>query len=145
LGVRTHKGFTDLFETLADMNGKSLLGALAGLSPIVTGHSLGAALAALLGAALGPSCPLCVTYEGPRVGNEDFCRWSDARLQAFYRYVIVGDVVPHAPPENLGYMHAGIEIDLDPAGVIPLTLDPETYLASHHVLTSVQAILEAKT
>ena len=142
-GVHTHQGFTDLFETLSDSQGKGLLGALAGEQVIVTGHSLGAALAALCAAALGASCAYCETCEGPRVGNEAFCKWMDGRVPAYFRDVIIGDVVPHAPPENLGYFHPGVEIDLDPSGVIPLTLDPEEYLKTHHVLTSVQLLLEA--
>lgn len=141
--VRTHKGFTDLFETLTDGLNRPILGLLSGGGVIVTGHSLGAALATLLAAALGPSCSYCETFEGPRVGNDAFCRWMDSRVVSYFRDVIIGDIVPHAPPENLGYFHPGVEIDLDPTGVIPLTLDPKEYLESHHVLKSVQALLLA--
>ena len=138
--VHTHQGFTDIFQTLT-LGEKPLLGALDGLKPLVTGHSLGGALAALLAPALGNGASCGVTFEAPRVGNGEFAAWSDRRVLT-YRYVIIGDVVPHAPPENLGYYHAGLELDLDPAGVIPLTLDPETYLLSHHQLAYVQELLE---
>ena len=100
-------------------------------------------IAALMAAALGSGCGYCETFEGPRVGDLAFCKWMDSRVPNFYRDVIIGDVVPHAPPENLGYFHAGIEIDLDPSGVIPLTLDSKVFLESHHVLSSVQLLLEA--
>jgi triacylglycerol lipase len=143
-GGRTHKGFTDVYQTLT-AGGQPLQGyleALGGLI-VVTGHSLGAALANLLAAALGTACRSCTTFEGPRVGDVAFCNWMDDRLAAFWRYVIIGDVVPHVPPEALGYSHAGTEIELDPAGVIPLTLDPKVYLESHHQLSSVQELLSA--
>lgn len=136
----THKGFTDIYETLT-VSGVKLATFLADSGVTVTGHSLGAALAHLLAADLGKSCRACVSFEGPRVGDGEFCAWMDSRVLT-YRYVIIGDVVPHAPPENLGYTHPGIEIDLDPAGLIPLTLDPEVYLLSHHQLAYVQALLE---
>jgi predicted lipase len=139
--VHTHKGFTDVYETLVVGN-QRLADYLAGKNAIVTGHSLGAALANLLVAELGTDCAYGCTFEGPRVGDAEFVAWMDRRV-LLYRYVIIGDVVPHAPPENLGYFHAGIEIDLDPAGVIPLTLDPKVYLESHHQLVNVQAILNA--
>lgn len=138
----THKGFTDVYQTLT-VGPQRLSDYLLGRKAIVTGHSLGAALANLLAAALGPECLSCTTFEGPRVGDLAFCNWMDARTPDFFRYVIIGDVVPHAPPEKLGYFHSGIEIDLDPSGVIPLTLDPKAYLEGHHVLTSVLALLNA--
>jgi hypothetical protein len=141
-GVRTHKGFTDLYETLT-VGVTKLSDYLRPHTPIVTGHSLGAALANLLAADLGPDCLSCTTFEGPRVGDLAFTQWMDAHVPSFFRYVIIGDVVPHAPPENLGYFHAGTEIDMDPSGVIPLTLDPLKYLADHHVLASVQKLLLA--
>lgn len=136
----THKGFTDVYQTLT-VGSVKLSDYLADKNAIVTGHSLGAALATLLAASLGKLCQLCVTFEGPRVGDLGFCEWMDERLTSFFRYVIIGDIVPHAPPENLGYFHAGTEIELDPAGILPLTLDPKVYLESHHILTSVQTLL----
>ena len=70
----------------------------------------------------------------------------DSRCPSHYRDVIVGDVVPHAPPEILGYRHAGVEIDMDPAPLLPLpsgnSLEALAARArALHVLTSVQAIL----
>lgn len=137
----THKGFTDVYQTLT-VGSQKLSDFLRPMKAMVAGHSLGAALANLLAADLGTDCPLAVTFEGPRVGDAPFVDWMDSRISNFFRYVIIGDVVPHAPPENLGYIHAGTEIELDPSGVIPLTLDPKEYLESHHVLTSVQKLLE---
>jgi lipase (class 3) len=138
----THKGFTDVYQTLT-VGMVHIVDYLADKNAIVTGHSLGAALATLVAAALGKLCPLCVTFEGPRVGDLGFIEWMDERVPSFFRYVIIGDVVPHAPPENMGYQHAGTEIDMDPAGIIPLTLDPEEYLLTHHQLTYVRELIAA--
>lgn len=141
-GVHTHKGFTDVYQTLCDDTGTPLLAVLAPMEVIVTGHSLGGALAYLIGAALGQSCSLLQTFEAPRAGDKAFCNWMDGRVKAHFRTVIVGDLVPHAPPELLGYSHAGIEIDMDPAGLaIPadtLPLDRARFL---HVLPSVQRLI----
>lgn len=141
-GARTHAGFTGVYETLV-VGQEKLADYLRQHTPVVTGHSLGAALANLLAADLGQDCLLCVTFEGPRVGDLIFANWMDSIVSAFYRYVIIGDIVPHAPPELLDYFHAGTEIDLDPSGVIPMTIDPEAYLLSHHQLIYVQQLLEA--
>ena len=145
-GVQTHKGFTDLYETLADGQGKSLYGALGCGGVTVTGHSLGAALATLLAAHLGPLCAYCETFEGPRVGDQAFCQWMDGRVSSHFRDVIIGDVVPHAPPEALRYGHAGVEIDFDPTPiVIPPGTDWEGHLRLLHILTSVQTVLQTTT
>lgn len=148
--VRVHKGFTDVYQTLRiGQTGDSMpLAAFLRAKDMstVTGHSLGGALAYLLGAHLGPSCAYLETFEAPRVGDQAFCQWMDSRCPSHYRDVIVGDVVPHAPPEILGYRHAGVEIDMDPAPLLPLpsgnSLEALAARArALHVLTSVQAIL----
>lgn len=149
--VKTHKGFTDVFQTLVSGDSKPLSRALAENAQTaltVTGHSLGGALAYLLGASLGNMCSYLETFEAPRVGNAAFCAWMDSRCPSHYRDVIVGDLVPHAPPEVLGYRHAGVEIDLDPAPLLPLPSGNSLEaLAARsralHILTSVQSILLA--
>jgi len=137
---RTHKGFTDLFETLTSQN-KPILGLLAGDPVTVTGHSLGGALAYLLGAVLGHGCGYLETFESPRVGDAAFCQWMDSRVPSHFRDVIMGDVVPHAPPELLGYTHAGVEIEFDPSPLLPLPAGAIDRARALHILTSVQTLL----
>ena len=67
--VRVHKGFTDVYQTLRiGQTGDSMpLAAFLRAKDMstVTGHSLGGALAYLLGAHLGPSCAYLETFEAP--------------------------------------------------------------------------------
>jgi hypothetical protein len=68
---------------------------------IITGHSLGAAMATLLASVL--PAEWLVTLGSPRVGNEEFLR----TLQAanIQRIVDCCDVVTELPPPLFGYMH----------------------------------------
>jgi hypothetical protein len=138
----THKGITDVYQTLS-VGPQRLADYLRGKNAIGTGHSLGAGLANLLAADLGADCQLCVSFEGPRVGDSAFCDWMDSRVSSFFRYIIIGDVVPHAPPEWMGYRHAGMEIELDPGKLLPFSSDPLKELGNLHVLSSVQTLLLA--
>lgn len=147
-GVQGHKGFVDLYLTLRNATGTPLKALVSPLQPQVTGHSLGAALATCLASDLGPSCAYCETFEGPRVFNKEGAAWMDSRLPSHFRDVIVGDVVPHAPPEILRYDHAGVEIDFDPAPLGPLPSgDSLEAIATRkrllHILDSVQTLLKS--
>ena len=68
---------------------------------IVTGHSLGAAIATLV-AGVEPDAEL-VTFGSPRVGNADFAASLTAR--EVRRYVDCCDVVTKVPPPLIGYEH----------------------------------------
>jgi hypothetical protein len=71
---------------------------------ILTGHSLGAALATLA-ASIFPDCRL-VTFGSPRVGDRDFADACAAR--PVDRYVDCCDLVTELPPQEIfGYVHAG--------------------------------------
>jgi hypothetical protein len=71
---------------------------------VLTGHSLGAALATLA-ASVHPGSHL-VTFGSPRVGDADFA--AACRPAAIERYVDCCDVVTQVPPEEfLGYAHVG--------------------------------------
>jgi hypothetical protein len=144
-GGRTHQGFTDLYATLALGSKTAPVVALSGKGAIITGHSLGAALATLLAANLCTSCKECITFEGPRVGDVPFTMAMDTTVPAHFRLVIICDLVPHAPPEMLSYSHAGIEVEMDPTGKIPPGADLEEHFRNLHVLASVQTLIEAST
>jgi len=67
---------------------------------VVTGHSLGAAVATIAGAylrSIGISCDL-YTYGSPRVGNEDFAKYVSSTSQgSTSRITHFNDPVPHLP------------------------------------------------
>lgn len=80
---------------------------------VITGHSLGAAMATLM-AALHPEAAL-VTFGSPRVGNRAFvAQFGDAR--DIRRFVDCLDAVPKLPPP-LGYVHVREMIYIDGKGV----------------------------
>lgn len=108
-GCRVHEGFYNSFLSVAGPI-KSMVASLINSHPsaeiTVTGHSLGAALAAHCVAELTHNTGLKVsasyTYGMPRVGNEAFETWYKNRVAGTYRVVHNHDPVPHVPFENMG-------------------------------------------
>jgi pimeloyl-ACP methyl ester carboxylesterase len=81
---------------------------------LVTGHSLGGAIATLAHAQARTRGILtdCYTFGAPRVGDRDFvARYRRAGLnELHYRMVMEGDPVPALPPAWLGFRHVGTEV-----------------------------------
>lgn len=101
--ARVHAGFLGAFESVADAISR-WRDTHAPLPPIVTGHSLGAALATL--AASRWHAARVVSFGSPRVGNPAFTATIPAATHA--RYVNCCDVVTELPPEIPDlYEHAG--------------------------------------
>ncbi|KAG6809566.1 hypothetical protein H0H92_015749 [Tricholoma furcatifolium] len=110
--VQVHDGFQQTFERTAD---EVLAGVQAGLSSkgaskvLVTGHSLGAAIAMMdammLHQDLDPSVQLTTTVFGlPRGGNPAWADLVDATLGSTMGYMTnQNDPVPTLPPQLLGY------------------------------------------
>jgi hypothetical protein len=83
-----------------------------GFSLTVTGHSLGASLAAIASADLkGQGLDLVVyTYGQPRTGNSAWADYIDALFPGtFYRITHQNDGVPQIPPQSDGYRHHSTE------------------------------------
>jgi hypothetical protein len=87
---------------------------------IVTGHSLGAAIATLYASVLAPQ--RLVTIGSPRVGDERFVATLDGIDMT--RFVDCCDIVTQLPPEIGGYVHAGEAIYLDRDGQHVPAADP---------------------
>jgi hypothetical protein len=141
-GCKVHKGIYDLYGTLVTAEGVPAFDFLWGLDAVISGHSLGAALAELLAAQLGKHCDRCITFEGPRVFDLAGAELVDETVPAHWRYIVIGDLVPHAPPELNGYFHAGIEVDLDPSSINLPSL-PFARAKALHVIATVEALLAA--
>jgi hypothetical protein len=85
----------------------------AGVAPsasiAISGHSLGAALATLYALDNARNdqtpAPLLCTFASPRVGDSTFASAFNGLGLASWRLVNSPDVVPHFPPEFLGFSH----------------------------------------
>lgn len=118
-GTKTHQGFTEIYETLVT-DGFSLRAHLVDHTRpiIITGHSLGAALATLVATAVG-GCDL-VTFAGPRVGDDAFAHLAMSRLASNVRVVNTRDIVPNLPlplPE-FPFAHLGVATEIDSEGQV---------------------------
>jgi hypothetical protein len=101
-GGRVHHGFRDAFEALhAAINDWLEDPGHRDLQLVVTGHSLGAAMATIMAGSY-PAASL-VTFGSPRVGDAAFvARFAGRDVR---RYVDCTDMVARVPPELLGYAH----------------------------------------
>ena len=68
---------------------------------IVTGHSLGGALATIAAPFLADYFPTkivkCISFGSPRVGNENFVKWFNSAVDTNVRVINEHDPVPHLP------------------------------------------------
>lgn len=71
---------------------------------IITGHSLGGALATLVAGRLDDADVVLYTYGAPRVGN---AAWNKRQKFLHYRFRNNNDIVTRVPPAWLGYQHNG--------------------------------------
>ncbi|KAI0071575.1 alpha/beta-hydrolase [Panus rudis PR-1116 ss-1] len=119
-GARVHEGFQKTQGRTADLVLSTVQSALASTKynrVLVTGHSLGAAVATLDAHMLKMNLPSTVEINAvlfglPRVGNEAFASMTDASFPTFSRITNQDDPVPIVPPRFLGYQHPSGEIHI---------------------------------
>ncbi|RXW17081.1 hypothetical protein EST38_g8781 [Candolleomyces aberdarensis] len=113
-----HAGFLNAWNTVATRTIDAVRVQLAqhpGYSIVVSGHSLGGALASLAGISFKrvfPSVPLRVfTYGQPRTGNAAYATLLNKEIGTpnLYRGVHTTDGVPTIIPTAAGYRHHGTE------------------------------------
>ena len=112
-----HAGFDIGWSERRDVVLDAVTGALsthANYSLIITGHSIGAAIATLAGAELRSMnyTPDIYTFGSPRVGNLAFATFVTDQTPAMggnYRMTHVNDPVPQIPPTWIGYEHTSPE------------------------------------
>ena len=125
-GVEVHQGFLDSYRSVRTAVLMAVTATVAKASPkycLVTGHSLGGALAVLAvldlhqtGLAGNFSSVLMYNYGQPRVGNQAFAQLYQALQPASFRVINQRDPVPHLPPRKLPglprdtYWHAPSEV-----------------------------------
>lgn len=132
-GCWAHFGFLYAYHEIASSVNTSLASAIR-LFPsykiTVTGHSLGGAVATLLGMHIrdaGHDADI-YTYGSPRVGNEALARHITNQPGSNYRVTHLADAVARLPPMQLGFRHTSPEywlsdghprtVDYDAADVV---------------------------
>jgi triacylglycerol lipase len=114
---RVHRGFKDEVDTIWPPMEAAL--AENAKTTWFTGHSLGAAMAAICAG----RCMLSqiesnpaglFTYGGPRVGSRRYV--NHCKFPEYYRWVNNNDIVTRVPPIWLGYRHAGKLMYFDSIG-----------------------------
>lgn len=104
-GGRIHSGFLKAYRPV-QARIETLLAQRTG-PLLVTGHSLGAALATVTAAAMGTAPDKLITFGSPRVGDSAFCARIKSRLapDAIHRFVDCCDLVTRVPPERFDASH----------------------------------------
>ena len=122
---QVHAGFQDVYELVRKSIAADLATATAGCDQIlITGHSLGAALAVLAAPDVFRNMPpnkiepRLITFAGPRVGLTDFVNAFNAAIESCFRVVNFLDIVPYVPPAP--YVHVGAQIAVDSGGPVQL-------------------------
>lgn len=113
---QVHEGFQKQYNALAPAAISAVQSAIksTGYSFILTGHSLGGALAALATASFGGSgvkIAATYTYGEPRNGNSNYGSYVIQQTGAnnYYRVTHSNDGVPSIPPSAIGFSHHGNE------------------------------------
>ncbi|KDQ61932.1 hypothetical protein JAAARDRAFT_31427 [Jaapia argillacea MUCL 33604] len=129
-GVQVHEGFQQTFGRTSDTilaavkNGLHSKGAR---NVVVTGHSLGAAIATMdavmLRQQLDPSISVTsVVFGLPRGGNVGWANFVDSTLGTSFTHVTnQNDPVPTVPPELFGYVHPSQEVHIVSANAVGAT------------------------
>lgn len=133
-GCAVHEGFS---RAVGEVRGRvvpgirAALAANPGFDVVVTGHSLGGALATITAAEVrkaGISAAL-YTYGAPRVGNKAFADFVGAQAGGNFRVTNANDLVPRLPPREFGYAHVKPEYHIVSAGG-DVSADEVAYLAN---------------
>ncbi|GAM27497.1 hypothetical protein SAMD00019534_106730 [Acytostelium subglobosum LB1] len=120
-GAKVHMGFYEDWLSLRSQVQAAMISSFKQCSScnsiVVTGHSLGGAIAThAMAEVMGwfPDVPSwSYTFGSPRVGNVAFAEWYNSIQPDNYRVVNQHDIVPHVPPQKdttYTYHHVPLEI-----------------------------------
>ena len=113
-GCAVHTGFANAWSevrTIVEGAVKAAQAANPGFKVVMTGHSLGGAVATIGGSYLrkaGYAVDI-YTYGSPRVGNGAFADFVSGQAGGEYRVTHLNDAVPRLPPLIFGYRHTSPE------------------------------------
>ena len=137
---QVHAGFQATYQLVRNSVAANLAAACTDCDQILlTGHSLGGALAVLAAPDIFRNMPPNTlepridTFAGPRVGLSDFVTSFNTAIESCFRIVNFLDIVPHVPLAP--YTHVGAEIAVDSGGPIDLAWR-HNLTAYHDGLTS---------
>src|SRR5258705_738584 len=119
-GGRVHAGFLNAYQSIAQPIA-DWLAATEHRRLVLTGHSLGAAIATI-GAAARPDARV-VTFGSPMAGDAAFAKLLAGRTVR--SYVDCADFVTSVPPRLLGYVHIAPEFYIDRLGAVHDAPAPE--------------------
>ncbi|KAJ5146541.1 Lipase class 3 [Penicillium bovifimosum] len=124
-GCEAHDGFLQSWETVADDLTAKIAAAQAtysGYTLVLTGHSFGAAVAALGGTALRNAgyAPNVYSYGQPRVGNKALATYI-TNQGSIWRVTHTEDLVPKLPPAAVGFSHSSPEYWITSGDDVPVT------------------------
>lgn len=120
-GAKVHTGFAAAWDEISEGVTSAVSSALsenAGYRLLISGHSLGGAVATLAGAYLRRSgYPNDIyTFGSPRVGNDVFTDFVTDQTGAEYRVTHLDDPIPRLPPIIFDYRHTSPEYWLSTGG-----------------------------
>lgn len=114
--VRVHVGFIEQYKTIRSIIHLIVKQHAKETKIIVTGHSLGGALATLCAVDIQfnflDKFVECVTFGSPRVGNKAFAESFNKRIPSSFRYVNGQDIVCKVPMPIFGYCHVDQKIQI---------------------------------
>lgn len=128
---RVHKGFFKAYQSIEDPLIEALSHLQENKTVIITGHSLGGALATIAARELESryNIAACYTFGAPRVGDEVWCGKIKTKI---YRVVNAADPVTMLPPNGMGCLkHILRSVPLLGAKVNELLAD--TFFSYAHV------------
>jgi len=171
-GCEVHSGFLDSWHGVRDLvfsERQKLLKAYPSYATVLTGHSLGGALATLAAAQLSASNSTSstasignaesgkaeagiylFTYGCPRVGNAPFATHLTTLLSGRnFRTTHLNDLVPRIPPKWAGYVHPAPEYSIrSPYITDAISANPSTLLEATNLVVGakdVRVIVQAES
>lgn len=111
---KVHAGFQKVYNKIAESVSSAVSDVMvknSGSSLVVTGHSLGGALAAIASTALAAQGQKATTYTfgEPRNGDAAWASYVNGKVPNYFRVTHYNDGVPQIPPTLLGFQHHGVE------------------------------------